>query len=106
MKNLFSIIFLLLSVTANSQLTAAQYKVKSLEANSENGDFGTTFYGKDKIVFSSSRKNGISNKPWDGNVQSFSDVYIVYVEADGELTKVSTFSCSVYSKYQDAMVAF
>ncbi len=106
MKSLFSIIFLLLSVAAYSQLTAAQYKVKSLEANSENGDFGTTFYGKDKIVFSSSRKNGISNKTWEGNDQPFLDLYIGNVEADGEITRVRPFSSAVNSKYHDAMVAF
>ena len=89
-----------------SQLTAAQYKLKSLEANSENGDFGTAFYGTDKIVFSSSRKNGISNKTWEGNDQPFLDLYIGNVEPDGEITRVRPFSSAVNSKYHDAMVAF
>jgi len=106
MKGLFSVLFLLCSIVAQSQLTAAQYKLKSLEANSENGDFGTAFYGPDKIVFSSSRKNGISNKTWDGNDQPFLDLYIGNVEADGEITRVRPFSSSVNSKYHDAMVAF
>jgi len=79
---------MLLSVVLYAQLTAAQYKVKSLEANSENGDFGATFYGKDKIVFSSSRKNGISNKTWEGNDQPFLDLYIGNLEKDGEITRV------------------
>ena len=94
-----------LSVVSYAQLTAAQYKVKSLEANSENGDFGTAFYGKDKIVFSSSRKNGISNKTWEGNDQPFLDLYIGNVEKDGEITRVRPFSSAVNSKYHDAMVA-
>ena len=106
MKSLFSVLFLLCSLVAHAQLTAAQYKLKSLEANSENGDFGTAFYGLDKIVFSSSRKNGISNKTWDGNDQPFLDLYIGNVEADGEITRVRPFSSSVNSKYHDAMVAF
>ena len=92
MKSLFSVLFILCSMVAYSQLTAAQYKLKSLEANSENGDFGTAFYGTDKIVFSSSRKNGISNKTWDGNDQPFLDLYIGNVEADGEITRVRPFS--------------
>lgn len=106
MKTLFLILFLLLSAPSFGQLTAAEYKVKSLEANSENGDFGTTFYGKDKIVFSSSRKNGISNKTWEGNDQPFLDLYIGNVEKDGEITRVRPFSSAVNSKYHDAMVAF
>ena len=106
MKSIFSVLFILCSMVAHSQLTAAQYKLKSLEANSENGDFGAAFYGADKIVFSSSRKNGISNKTWDGNDQPFLDLYIGNVEADGEITRVRPFSNSVNSKYHDAMVAF
>lgn len=106
MKHIVCLVFLLLSVTAHSQLTAAQYKVKSLEANSEYGDFGTAFYGKDKIVFSSSRKNGISNKTWEGNDQPFLDLYIGNVEPDGEISRVRPFSSAVNSKYHDAMVAF
>ena len=106
MKGIFSIVFLLFSVIAYPQLTAAEYEVKSLEANSENGDFGATFYGKDKIVFSSSRKTGISNKTWEGNDQPFLDLYIGNLEADGEITRVRPFSSAVNSKYHDAMVAF
>ena len=106
MKYILTVVFLLLSLTSFGQLTAAQYKVKSLDANSENGDFGTAFYGKDKIVFSSSRKNGISNKKWEGNDQPFLDLYIGNVEPDGEITRVRPFSNVVNSKYHDAMVAF
>ncbi|MCA0933198.1 OmpA family protein [Lutimonas saemankumensis] len=106
MKRFCAITILLLSMSVFPQLTAAEYKVKSLEANSENGDFGTTFYGKDKIVFSSSRKNGISNKRWEGNDQPFLDLYIGNVEPDGEITRVRPFSSAVNSKYHDAMVAF
>ncbi len=106
MKILCTIVFLLMSITSFAQLTAAQYKVKSLEANSEYGDFGTSFYGKDKIVFSSSRKNGISNKTWEGNDQPFLDLYIGNVEADGEITRIRPFSNAVNSKYHDAMVSF
>lgn len=106
MRILFSIFFLLTSALSLAQLTAAQYQVKSLDANSENGDFGTAFYGKEKIVFSSSRKNGISNKKWEGNDQPFLDLYIGNVEPNGEIIKVRPFSSAVNSKYHDAMVSF
>jgi outer membrane protein OmpA-like peptidoglycan-associated protein len=106
MKYIFSLLLLLFPLMFFGQLTAAQYEVRSLEANTEYGDFGTTFYGKDKIVFSSSRKNGISNKKWDGNDQPFLDLYIGNVESNGEITRVRPFSNLVNSKYHDAMVAF
>jgi outer membrane protein OmpA-like peptidoglycan-associated protein len=102
------LIFILLFIPAivSSQLAPATYSVKSLDANSENSDFGTTYFGKDKIVFSSSRKNGISNKKWDGNDQPFLDLYIGDIDKNGEIIKVKPFSSNVNSKYHDAMVAF
>ena len=106
MKRILSILFFLASISAYCQLTAAQYKVKSLKANSENSDFGTTFYGPDKIVFSSSRNTGLSVKKWDGNDQPFLDLYIGEVGEDGEINKVKPFSSTVNSKYHDAMVDF
>jgi outer membrane protein OmpA-like peptidoglycan-associated protein len=91
----------------SAQLTAASYSVKNLDANSENGDFGTTFFGPDKIIFSSSRKaSGVTNKKWDGNDQPFLDLYIGDVDEKGEIINVKPFSKAVNSKYHDAMVAF
>jgi len=91
----------------SAQLTAASYSVKNLDANSENGDFGTNFYGPNKIIFSSSRKApGVSNKKWDGNDQPFLDLYIGDVTEKGEIVNVKPFSKEVNSKYHDAMVAF
>lgn len=106
MKKYLSVLLWIVPLVCSAQLTAAEYKVKSLDANSENSDFGTTFYGPDKIVFSSSRPNGISNKKWDGNNQPFLDLYIGRVESNGELTKVKPFSNALNSKYHDAMVTF
>jgi outer membrane protein OmpA-like peptidoglycan-associated protein len=106
MRIVLLILIFLSSLNIFGQLTAAEYKVKSLDANSENSDFGTTFYGEDRIVFSSSRMSGISNKKWDGNGQPFLDLYVGNVEEDGEITRVRPFSSTVNSKYHDAMVDF
>jgi len=106
MNKFLIFIFLFIPLIVAAQLAPATYSVKSLDANSEYGDFGTTFYGKDKIVFSSSRKTGISGKKWDGNDQAFLDLYIGDIDKNGEIIKVKSFSSSVNSKYHDAMVAF
>ncbi|MEN8185720.1 MAG: OmpA family protein [Bacteroidota bacterium] len=100
------ILILFFSLPIFAQLTAPNYSVKNLKANSRNSDFGTTFFGKNKIVFSSSRSDGISNKKWDGNDQPFLDLYIGDVQPDGEITKVRRFSNTVNSKYHDALVTF
>ena len=106
MKSILPLLLMFIAVAGFPQLTAADYKVKSLDANSENSDFGTTFYGEDKIVFSSARMNGISNKKWDGNNQPFLDLYVGTIAEDGEITRVRPFSSTVNSKYHDAMVDF
>ncbi len=106
MVKYISILFLFVFSVISAQLAPATYSVRSLEANSKQGDFGTTFYGKDKIVFSSSRNSGISGKKWDGNNQAFLDLYIGDVDERGEIINVKQFSSSVNSKYHDAMVAF
>ncbi len=106
MRNLFIILLIINLIPVSAQLTAPSYSIKNLDANSENSDFGTTFYGKNKIVFSSSRNNSISNKKWDGNDQPFLDLYIGDVSPDGEIEHVKPFSRAVNSKYHDALVTF
>jgi outer membrane protein OmpA-like peptidoglycan-associated protein/Tol biopolymer transport system component len=106
MKNLFIILLIIYLIPVSAQLTAPSYSVKNLRANSEYSDFGTTFFGKNKIVFSSSRGNSISNKKWDGNDQPFLDLYIGDVKPDGEIERVKPFSRAVNSKYHDALVTF
>ncbi len=103
---IFLLLFISITSLVSAQLTAPSYSVKNLKANSKNSDFGTTFYGEDRIVFSSTRESGISNKKWDGNDQPFLDLYIGNVDKKGEINKVRPFSKSVNSKYHDAMVTF
>ncbi len=105
-KRILVLFFFFISGIVLAQLTAASYSVKNLDANSKNYDFGTTFYGKDKIVFSSSRQTGVSNKKRDSQGRFFLDLYIGDVDQKGEINKVRRFSKSVNSKYNDAMVAF
>jgi len=105
-KKILFILLIFISNVVSAQLTAASYSVKSLDANSKYSDFGTTFFGKDKIVFSSARQTGSANKKRDSNNRLFLDLYIGDVDDKGEINKVKPFSSSVNSKYNDAMVAF
>jgi len=105
-KKVIFILFILISEIVSAQLTAASYSIKSLDANSKYYDFGTTFFGKDKIVFSSARQTGSANKKRDSQNRLFLDLYIGNVDEKGEIVKVKPFSSSVNSKYNDAMVAF
>ena len=113
MRFLLTSFFILHLFSLNAQIEradsikAAEYSVKNLSANTKYSDFGTTYMGKDKIVFSSSRKkSGISNKKWKDNDQPFLDLYVGNVTESGEIKNVKSFSSDVNSKYHDAFVTF
>ena len=113
MKFLITTFFILNVFLLNAQIEradsikAAEYSIHNLEANTKYGDFGTTYMGKNKIVFSSSRKTpGIMNKVWKENNQPYLDLYIGDVTETGEIVNIKPFSSDVNSKYHDAMVAF
>jgi hypothetical protein len=61
MRFLLTIFFVLHLLVLNAQIEradsikAAEYSVKNLKANTKYQDFGSTYMGKNKIVFSSSR---------------------------------------------------
>lgn len=106
---LYTFLFFLNSnaqIARADSIKAAEYSIKNLEINTKYQDFGTTYMGKDKIVFSSSRKKPGINKVWKENDQPFLDLYIGDVHEDGEIVNVETFSTDVNSKFHDAFVAF
>ncbi|MCB0475654.1 MAG: hypothetical protein KDC69_08255, partial [Flavobacteriaceae bacterium] len=79
-------------ITRADSIKAAQYTITNLELNTKYEDFGTTYMGKDKIVFSSSRKKPGINKVWKENNQPFLDLYIGDVTPDGQISNIQSFS--------------
>lgn len=106
MKNLSIVVFLLISTFVFSQTTAGDYKVENLNSNSKNSDFGTTFYGKNKIIFSSSRKGGLLKAKWKENNQPFLDLYEGVINEDGTVSDVKVFSTNLNTKFHESSVAF
>lgn len=103
-KKLLQLFFLLsITVVISQQTTAGEYTIDILESNSKKSDFGTTFYGEDKIIFSSSR--GLSRMKWDDG-QSFLDLYEGEVQEDGSVKNVKKFSSRLNSKYHESSVSF
>lgn len=112
MRFLISILIVINITLSNAQIKradsikAAEYILKDLKINTKYQDFGTTYMGKNKIVFSSSRKKPGINKVWKKNNQPFLDLYIGDVTESGEINDVKPFSSDVNSKFHDAFVAF
>ena len=95
-------------IVGYSQTTAGEYKVENLDINTKYQDFGTTFYGKDKVIFSSSRpKPGtILQTKWKENGQPFLDLYEGTINEDGTISDVKLFSKTLNTKYHEATVSF
>ena len=95
-------------IVSYSQTTAGEYKVDNLDINTKYQDFGTTFYGKDKVIFSSSRpKPGtILQSKWKENGQPFLDLYEGTINADGTISNVKLFSKTLNTKFHEASVSF
>ncbi len=109
MKKLFLFVISLFCITIlQSQTTAGEYKVENLSINTKYQDFGTTFYGKDKVIFSSSRpKTGsILQTKWKENGQPFLDLYEGTINEDGTISDVNLFSKTLNTKFHEASVSF
>lgn len=104
-KKLAIVFFLFLTISAKSQ--KENYSIKNLKINNSYSNFGTTFYGEDKIVYASPKKNSyIIRNVWKGNNQPFLDLFISDISKDGELVNVKPFSKEINTRYHEADVAF
>ncbi len=93
MKIILYIVVLLASIlTLNAQEDLKNYDVKGIYANSRNSDFGTTFYGNDKVVFSS--QSGRLLNLYIGNIEN------------KDVSKIRLFSKSKIKTTHESNVAF
>jgi outer membrane protein OmpA-like peptidoglycan-associated protein len=87
-------------------LDEGRYKIKNLEINSDQQDFGTAFYN-DKIVFSSSRSDIKPYKnTYSWNEMNFLDLYTSEIDQNGELVKIKNLSKGVNKKYHEGPASF
>src|SRR5690606_11284821 len=87
-------------------LAPQDYVLRDARINSEVADFGTAFYGEDKIVFSSARDTGlfVSRKDkW--NAMPFLKIYTATINPDGTLSEVEKLEGSVNSKFHQSTAA-
>ena len=85
---------------------SGRFTVKNLDINSEQEDFGATYY-KDKVVFTSSRVGVVPiQRIWNWNQLPFLDIYSASKDANGELSEVSVFQKSFNKKYHEGPVSF
>lgn len=108
MKSYILIILLCFIGVASAQTEGGgKYTIKHIEINTKNSDFGTAFYGEDKLVFATPKK-GISlvNDVWLENNQRYLELFIADISPDGELLNPELLKGEVNSRYHEADVIF
>jgi len=108
MKNYILIVLLCFIgvITAQSE-GGGKYTVKNLGINTKNSDFGTAFYGENKLVFATPKK-GITlvNDVWLQNNQRYLELFVAEISKDGELLNQKLLKGEVNSRYHEADVIF
>lgn len=108
---IFFLISFLFTINANSQInslpnSSRMFKVKNLEINTDQQDFGAVFY-KEKIVFASTNANAkFISRTWDKNGLPYLDLYIADLDENMEFVKIKNFSNKVNKKYNEGPVTF
>ncbi len=107
MKKHITLVLLFVSVIFYSQNTPGIYTVENIKINTRHSDFGTAFFGKDKVIFAAPKKGFKKAKTvWEFNDQSFLDLFIGEINEEGEIVKKRKMPGEINSKYNEGVVAF
>ncbi|MDH5413225.1 MAG: OmpA family protein [Flavobacteriaceae bacterium] len=107
MKNYITLILFFISCIIFSQTTPGEYTVKGVSINTKDSEFGTTFFGKDKVVFAAPKDNAVITRTvWNENKQAFLDLYIGTITEDGEIAGKQRVLGDVNNKFHEGIVAF
>jgi len=108
MKNyILALLLFSLGVSYAQTEGAGKYAINLLTVNSKNSDFGTAFFGEDKLVYASPKK-GITlvNDVWVDNNQRFLELYVGDILPNGDLENVTLMKGEVNTRYHEADVVF
>jgi len=105
MKKLLLLAFYCISMVGFAQDSPGEYTVKNVRVNTDFSDFGTAFYGDNKIVFAAP-KEGITFNREEYNSQPFLDLYIGEVTDDGQLIHKQKMPGDINTKFHEGMVSF
>ncbi len=107
MKKHITIILFFISVCLYSQNTPGIYIVDNVKVNTENSDFGTAFFGKNKVVFAAPTEDTkITKSIWTKNKRPFLDLYIGEINEKGEIVNKQKMPGDINTKYNEGVVAF
>ncbi len=80
---------------------AENFQISKTEINTDGSDFGPSFYGDDKIIFSStSSSTGDDYYEWSG--EGFLDLFIADIDTDGNLINPEAISGDINTEYHES----
>ena len=88
------------------QKQSGRYVYNAVDINSPFSDFGTTFLGKDKVIYSSAKDTGVIIKPkhsW--NKKSFLKLYTADVSSEGGLQNPILLKGEINTRYHQSTAA-
>ncbi|MCK0132445.1 OmpA family protein [Flavobacteriaceae bacterium F08102] len=108
MKTYIVAVFLLLGTMSFAQEAGSgKYTIQNLDINTPQSDFGTAFYGENKIVFASPRRGfRVVRDVWEQNGQRFLDLYEGLIEENGQIINKAKLKGDVNSRYHEAQAIF
>lgn len=103
---LILLLFYMGVITAQTE-GSGKYTITSVSINTKNSDFGTAFYGENKLVFATPKK-GISlvNDVWGGNNQRYLELFVAEIGANGSLSNIERLKGDINTRYHEADVVF
>ena len=89
------------------QTDPGKYSIKNVDVNTKLSDFGTAFFGKDKVIFAAPKEGAVLTRlKWGGNDQPFLDLYIGDINENGEIVNKKRIPGDVNTKYHEGVVSF
>jgi outer membrane protein OmpA-like peptidoglycan-associated protein len=107
MKKSITLFFVFVSFVLYSQSSPGLYTIKNAKINTSYSDFGTAFFGKDKVIFASP-KQGITftREERNNRQQPFLDLFIGEVSKEGGIIKKQKMPGDINTKYHEGVVSF
>lgn len=106
MKKYIIIVLLFSTSFIVAQTIPGEYKIKNIKINTKYADFGTVFFGTDKIVFSSPRNVSFIRSSWKQNKQPYLDLYIGSIKGNGEIIGKRKVKGNVNTRFHEAGLTF
>jgi len=111
MNRFFFLVFLFLTFQLFGQLSVAEYTIKSIKENTKYSDYGTSYFGKNKVVFSSNKIEASSlqnrfRRNRNENQLPRYDLFIGKVNDKGEINSSKRLMNEFTTKYNESNVSF